>query len=258
MRLGNNKPWYDDIPEYEGIRFDRVTGILDYFNDPILVKWKWKVGKEEADRISKFALKVGTRVDDIIKRHVQDGVIKLKKSELIEVRNCIEGYESWRLEHPYLKIVSVDRRVWNAVIKVAGTIDLEAIDERDGSGILLDLKCSSFVAAKYWLQVGVYNSFLAVPHQHIGIVRLHKSLAFCDYKTRAYVDPDPEKYRDYRGIFNGLLDAYRFYKQENPKSEIKMESDDDSSPPTDNEVHEDPELVQSEIPDNRPAWRWQI
>jgi hypothetical protein len=247
--LGNNKPYYDDIPGFEGIAFDRVTGILDYFKDPVLVKWYKKVGFEEAQKISKFALKIGSRVDDLIKNDFLDGVIKLKKSELIEVRNCIEGYQSWRREYPYVRITGVEKRVWCPVLRVAGTIDIEAIDERDGSGILLDLKCSSFVAAKYWLQVGVYNSFLAVPHKHIGIVRLHKSLAFCDYKLRDYDT-------SYRQVYNGLLDAYRFYEQN--RSEIKTESQDDSSNPPDDKVPEDSELEEPEVSNDRPTRRWEI
>lgn len=38
----------------------RVTEVLDYFQAPELVEWKMKVGKAEAGKISRMALKIGT------------------------------------------------------------------------------------------------------------------------------------------------------------------------------------------------------
>lgn len=190
--MGNSSPTY----EIEGKLYDRITRILDYFPDPGIVEWKLKVGTEEAKRIGKEATGIGSRVDDLIKKDVEAGAYKLKASECIEVRNCMEGWERFKIEHPEVKIVAVDKLVRSELLAVAGTLDVEGSDE------VLDIKCSGRISWKYWIQVAMYNYMLPVSKPYLSILRLHKSLGYYEYQRISY---DKKLVR----IFIGLLRAYR-------------------------------------------------
>ena len=54
----------------DGVSYERVTSILNYFQSPDLVKWKLRVGAKEAKRISTIAMKRGTNVDEAIRLDV--------------------------------------------------------------------------------------------------------------------------------------------------------------------------------------------
>ena len=58
--------------------------------EPGLVAWKVKVGQKQAGIISRRAMKVGSRVDEIIKTGS-----KPDSKDSSEVRSCFEGFNKW-------------------------------------------------------------------------------------------------------------------------------------------------------------------
>ena len=86
------------LPYYEkdGVRYDRVTAVLDYFAPPELVRWQIKVGAKEAKRIGTVAKNIGTSVDEWIKADINGLRPRLPKS--LEARNCIEGWKRFKKE----------------------------------------------------------------------------------------------------------------------------------------------------------------
>jgi len=78
--------------EKDGRKYKRQSTIMDFFPHPDLVDWKVKVGKAEAGRIQRKALKIGSRVDELCEKDVVDGSYKLRKADPFEVRSCMEAW----------------------------------------------------------------------------------------------------------------------------------------------------------------------
>lgn len=187
--MAKQDPWY----EIEDVRHDRVTAVLDSWPPPELIDWKIRVGRKKAGLISRAAMRVGTRTDELVKSGKPP-----KRSEAIEVRNCLEAYARWREERTDVNIIAYDRRVYNRRIRVAGTLDIETEDS------ILDIKCSGRISPHYWLQVAMYNWLSGLNKPRLAILRLHKSLGIYEYKTRPY---DIRYVR----VFLGMLRAYRYF-----------------------------------------------
>lgn len=227
--MGNNSPTYEIL----GKLYNRITRILDHFQDPELVKWKLKVGVDEAKRIGKEATGIGSRVDELIKRDFETKKYKFKPSDPIEVRNCMEAWELFKIEHPEVKIWAVDILVRSELISCAGTLDVEAEDE------ILDIKCAAKISWKYWIQVAMYNFMHPNKKRFLSILRLHKFLAMYEYQRIPY---DTKLVR----VFIGLLRAYKM-------ANIGGEDGVDTA---DTKVGEESEVGSAEVLNDRPGRNW--
>lgn len=230
-------PYYD----YEGKQYTRISTVLDYFKDPGIIKWQLKLGPEESKLITKEALKVGTRVDWLIKdNEPKDGIVYCAKKDGIEVKNCIEGWNLFRKEHPEVKILAFEKFVHSPNHLIAGTLDVETEDS------ILDIKCAGRISAKYWLQVAMYNFMNPVRRKNLAILRLHKSLGTYEYQTIPYQE-------NLVMIFLGLLEALRFYKiYESGDSD---DSDLDFDSPN-NKITKKSQVAGSEVSDDRTRGHW--
>lgn len=126
-----------------------VTTVLDYFKEPWYIDWVCRVGKKEANRVSKAAIKVGTSVDGTLKLLPYAPLAPKKATP--EVVNCVEAYKKWLGVYAPASIVAGSRLY--ATIdghEVTGEPDLMVDD------VLVDIKCSSKISPKYWLQVNTY------------------------------------------------------------------------------------------------------
>lgn len=180
-----------------------VTEVLGFFIPKALLDWYLKTGKANAKKIGTIAMKIGSRVDDLIQEDITKGAYKLSKNDGIEVRNCMEAWESFKKDYQP-KIVRTQEEVRDNIKKVIGHIDL-ATDTA-----VIDVKCASSIKQNYWLQVSKYLSMYPVRPEFydIAILRLDKNLGTYEYKTGRMAGVDYYKCLD---VFNGLLDAYRYY-----------------------------------------------
>lgn len=178
--------------------FVSVTEVLDFFQHPKLVEWKIRTGAREAKRQSTMALKIGARVDELVKGYFKGVPIKLGVKDQGEVRSCIEGFQKWVKDFEP-KVTSTGGRFYDEGWMVTGEHDLVV----DGDTIV-DIKCAGSIKDNYWIQTAVYAKFNGC--DKIGVLRLDKSLGIYDYKVR---QADPELV----GVFEGLLTAYRFFNR---------------------------------------------
>lgn len=198
-----------------------VTEVLDYFQEPRLVEWKVKVGKREAKRLSTVAMKIGTRVHELIYQDWKcsgSGQV-FKKSDSIEVRNCMQGWKQFKADYKP-EILMMETELKQERLKIVGHRDmLVKVGEKF---VILDLKTSSFIQQKHWLQVGKYADIDFEGKDLIGILRLDKNLGIYEYKTKS-------DFLTYSILFNGLLINYRFFNQ-TPMGSTKEVANGDSSP----------------------------
>tara|TARA_Y100000996_G_scaffold412139_2_gene397578 strand:- start:149 stop:829 length:681 start_codon:yes stop_codon:yes gene_type:complete len=134
------------IPDEEDlIKMVSITSVTSHFNKEIFIKWRKKVGNEEADRITKAATGRGTDMhtltehylknEDLPKvRPISDFLFKISKNELNNIDNI------YALEGP----------LYSRQLGVAGTVD--CIAEYNGELAIIDFKTSKKPKPRDWIE----------------------------------------------------------------------------------------------------------
>lgn len=184
-----------------------VTEVLDAFIPKGLLDWYLKVGKKEAKRLSTIAMKIGSRVDELIQADIASGSYKLSAKDPIEVKNCMEAWKQFKSDYQP-KIESCQVEVKDSEWKVVGHIDL-FMDNR-----VVDIKCTSSIKPNHWLQVAAYESMFTGITGYcesfgLAILRLDKNLGTYQFMTDEQAGIDQFECQK---VFEGLLRAYRYYQ----------------------------------------------
>ena len=137
---------YYKIPdEEELIKMVSITSVTSHFNKEIFVKWRKKVGNEEADRITKAATGRGTDMHTLTEhylknedlpevRPISDFLFKIAKGHLNKINNI------YALEGP----------LYSRELGIAGTVD--CIAEYNGELAIIDFKTSKKPKPRDWVE----------------------------------------------------------------------------------------------------------
>ena len=206
MRLSGNIM----AEQYKGTAI-RVTEPLNYFAEPWKLDWYAKNGKAYCNKIGRAAMKIGSRVDELIKGQVSNQLLTLdKKKDTIEVINCLKAWGKWQEVYQPKSIVP-GTRLFATIegVEVTGEPDIFVDD------VLVDIKCSAKISLAYWIQVNMYK-FLSseqsmygskVVEGNVGILRLDKLTTSYEYVVKDY---------DARlvDVWIGMMRAMVYYKGE--------------------------------------------
>ena len=137
---------YYSVPdEEELLKLVSITSVTSHFNKEIFVKWRKKVGEEEADKITKAATSRGTDMHSLVENYLynkdlpsvqplSEFLFKISKTELNKINNihCLEG------------------PLCSKVLGVAGTTD--CIAEHDQELAVIDFKTSKKPKPREWIE----------------------------------------------------------------------------------------------------------
>jgi genome maintenance exonuclease 1 len=137
---------YYSVPdEDELLRLVSITSVTSHFNKEIFVKWRKKVGNEEAERITKAATSRGTDMHTLVENYLynrdlpqvqplSDFLFKISKHQLNKINNihCLEG------------------ALYSKHLGVAGTTD--CIAEHNGELAVIDFKTSKKPKPREWIE----------------------------------------------------------------------------------------------------------
>ena len=136
---------YYKVPtEEELLRLVSITSVTSHFNKEIFVKWRKKVGNEEADRITKAATSRGTDMHTLVEHHLKneklpevqplsDFLFKIAKTELNNINN----------------IHALEGSLYSKQLGIAGTVD--CIAEYNGELAIIDFKTSKKPKPREWI-----------------------------------------------------------------------------------------------------------
>lgn len=192
--------------QYEG--FDRLTTILDTYQDPKLIEWKIKLAKEGKSHkaVGKAAMSIGTNVDEYIRAEING--VKLPKLKTQEAANCVIAWNKWKNDYGIVASdLKTGERLFCEVTKVTGEPDI-IIPFQDE---VLDIKCSGEIRPSYWIQTNWLAKQLGKEMR--SVLRLDKTLAVYEYERRAVSDDDSV-------VFHALTVVYRYFK---PEKEVEDE-----------------------------------
>ena len=137
---------YYSIPDGDQLlKLVSITSVTSHFNKEIFVKWRKRVGNEEADRITKASTSRGTDTHTLIENYLlnrdlptvqplSDFLFRIAKTELNRINNihCLEG------------------AMYSLQLGVAGTTD--CIGEHDGELSVIDFKTSKKPKPINWIE----------------------------------------------------------------------------------------------------------
>jgi hypothetical protein len=155
----------------------RVTEVLSYFKEPWYIDWVCRVGKAEANKTGKRAMKIGSRVDELIK----EGKEPVAK-DCDEVKTAYSAFVKWRSLYTPLSL-EPGVRLFKQIeeVEVTGEPDLFV------DGVLIDIKCATKISKSYWIQVNMYR-MLHGSTGRVGILRLDKTSGSFEYVVKEH-DP---------------------------------------------------------------------
>ena len=137
---------YYKVPNKEDlIRLVSITSVTSHFNKEIFVKWRKKVGEEEANRITKKATSRGTDMHTLVEHHlknedlpkvqpISDFLFKISKSTLNNINN----------------IHALESSLYSKELGIAGTVD--CIAEYEGELAIIDFKTSAKPKPEDWIE----------------------------------------------------------------------------------------------------------
>ena len=137
---------YYKVPDDEELlKLVSITSVTSHFNKEIFVKWRKKVGDDEADRITKAATSRGTDMHTLVEHHLKneklpevqplsDFLFKIAKSNLNRINN----------------IYALEGSLYSKQLGIAGTVD--CIAEYDGELAIIDFKTSKKPKPREWIE----------------------------------------------------------------------------------------------------------
>lgn len=188
----------------------RVTEAVGYFKPEWFTEWVLKVGKAEANRTSKKALKIGTRIDEIIR----SGIYEANKKDTKEVKKCLQNFLSWKSRNGAATIIPLSR-IDNESIGLTGCADLYWEEKED----LIDFKSSKRISPEMFFQLGGYKR-LGFKAKRLAILICDKEEDMFDYKTN----------EDYGLSLDQCVDAFESaYKHYKYYTYIKQQIGDENA-----------------------------
>jgi hypothetical protein len=138
---------YYKVPnDEELIRLVSITSVTSHFNKEIFVKWRKRVGEEEANRITKKATSRGTDMHTLVENYllnipelpkvqpISDFLFKISRSTLNNINN----------------IHALESSLYSKELGIAGTVD--CIAEYEGELAIIDFKTSAKPKPEDWIE----------------------------------------------------------------------------------------------------------
>lgn len=177
----------------------RVTEAIEFFKPEWYADWLLKVGKRDANAISKKALKIGGRIDEIIR----SGVYETDKKDTEEVKKCLKNFLAWKERYSVGTLKPMER-IENDGIGLTGCADFYWAETET----LIDFKSSKRIYPEYIFQIGGYAR-LGYTLKRLAILRCDKDLDEFEFKTNEDFGLTVEQCID---AFESAFKHYKYYK----------------------------------------------
>jgi len=180
-----------------------VTQVLDYSIPPQLAKWFKNNSAAKCDKIGEETSRIGSYVDQLVQQDIREGGY-LPPEDDQQVLNCLAGWEKLKRDHPLFVGSVKEMQVELIHGELVGHPDFVCVEE-DGSWGISDLKCTSGIRFKNYIQCATYARMLMgirkwEPFSFIRVIRLKRDSS--DYEWSEIREPEMLQY------FVNLFDHY--------------------------------------------------
>ena len=184
---------YYKVPkEEELLKLVSITSITSHFNKEIFVKWRKKVGDEEADRVTRKATSRGTDMHTLVENHLHNVEILPKVQPLSEMLFNVTKPALKRINNIY----ALEGSLYSQFLGIAGTVD--CIAEFDGELSIIDFKTSKKPKPREWIDNYFVQccAYACMLHELTGLsVKKFVIIMACENgEIEVYEERDKEKY----------------------------------------------------------------
>ena len=167
-QVNSEKGRYYTVDE-SPVKYYSITTVLSKTADNNgLKEWRERIGYKEADKISKAATSLGTKLHKLMEHFLDNTWTPNISPELNFRFQCIKGF----LEMNVYELLGSELPVYSRAMGVAGTIDL-VFKNTNGEIIIADLKTAkapkhSDYYQDYFLQIAAYSLCLYEQYQLVA------------------------------------------------------------------------------------------
>ena len=138
---------YYDVEDHPMVS---ITSVTSHFNKDIFVKWRKRVGEEEANRISKLSITRGTKTHELIETHLLNKDVEFDapgpKMLFLQAKNALGNINN---------IYALEESLYSKELGVAGTVD--CIAEYTGENgepelAIIDFKTAAKPKPRDWIE----------------------------------------------------------------------------------------------------------
>lgn len=133
----------------DGNKYPSVTTVLSEMSDKTaIIKWRKRVGEEEANRVSGRATRRGTAVHSLLEKFVLNEEIDF--SDTMPLNKTMYNQIAKHLEQHVDDVRSSEGQLFSHKLKIAGSVDL--IASYKGEPAIIDFKTSTKPKRKEWIE----------------------------------------------------------------------------------------------------------
>lgn len=133
----------------DGNKYPSVTTVLSEMSDKTaIIKWRKRVGEEEANRVSGRATRRGTAVHSLLEKFVLNEEIDF--SDTMPLNKVMYNQIAKHLEQNVDNVRSSEGQLFSHKLKIAGSVDL--IASYKGEPAIIDFKTSTKPKRKEWIE----------------------------------------------------------------------------------------------------------
>lgn len=138
---------YYDVEDHPMVS---ITSVTSHFNKEVFVKWRKRVGEEEANRISKRSTTRGTKTHELIETHLLNKDVEFDdpgpKMLFLQAKNALGNINN---------IYALEESLYSKELGVAGTVD--CIAEYTGENgepelAIIDFKTAAKTKPRDWIE----------------------------------------------------------------------------------------------------------
>lgn len=138
---------YYSVPDSDGelIKLVSITSVTSHWGKEGIIKWRERVGEEEANRVSRQATTRGTDMHLLTEHYLQNEPLPKAKVPISQILFGIARPELDKIDN----IIVQEKAMYSLRLGIAGTPD--CIAEHDGELSIIDFKTSKKPKPRKWI-----------------------------------------------------------------------------------------------------------
>lgn len=180
----------------DGTPVPGVTTVLGVLNKPALMHWAWEQGRAGLDyrKTKDQAANIGTLAHWLCECHLkgqEPDTSEFSAADIDKAENAALKFMGW-WDSAGLVLVGSECQIVSETHRYGGTLDIVACDKQ-GRGVLVDLKSSKGIYDEYFFQLAAYSKLLPTPEMpavisRCVIVRIGKEAEDGDFEVQERAD----------------------------------------------------------------------
>lgn len=131
-----------------GKRYPSVTTVIGYHTREDILKWKNRVGEEQANKVSRAAANRGTALHKVCENYLLN---KEYKKDVMPTTLDLFGKIKGFLDDNITKVLAIETAMYSDYLKVGGRLD--AAVNWNGRNSILDFKTASKAKKEEWIDI---------------------------------------------------------------------------------------------------------